>query len=52
MCNYNRFYYVYSSCLDPSAHFFKTTTDGDMHNRCARAPHESYIVVAGRCPLC
>jgi len=52
MCEYTKNYYVYTSCLDPGAHFFSTSVDGNRDRRCARGPHERYIVVPGHCPLC
>ncbi|KAI9815861.1 MAG: hypothetical protein M1826_001925 [Phylliscum demangeonii] len=52
MCDYVRNYYVYASCADPGAHFFRTSIDGSTEAICARAPHERFIVVSGTCPLC
>ena len=52
MCEFYRNYYVYSSCADPGVHYFRTSTDGVGNVKCGRAPHERYIVVAGKCTQC
>jgi len=52
MCKYTKNYYVYTSCLDPGAHYFAISYDGTADERCPRAPHERYIVVEGVCLLC
>ena len=52
MCQYYKNYYIYASCMDPGAHFFKTSTDGHKGNTCSQAPHERFIVVQGSCPIC
>ena len=52
MCHYTKNFYVYTSCVDPGAHFFGTSVDGQKANSCPRGPHERYIVVPGHCPLC
>ncbi|KAG4413675.1 hypothetical protein IFR04_013179 [Cadophora malorum] len=52
MCEYTKNYYIYTSCVDPGAHFFGTSVDGKKEHRCSRGPHERYIVVPGHCPLC
>ncbi|PBP28357.1 hypothetical protein BUE80_DR000741 [Diplocarpon rosae] len=52
MCEYTKNYYIYTSCVDPGAHFFSTSMDGKKERRCSRGPHERYIVVPGHCPLC
>jgi hypothetical protein len=52
MCEYTKNYYIYTSCVDPGAHFFGTSVDGKREHRCPRGPHERYIVVPGHCPLC
>ncbi|KAH8603086.1 hypothetical protein B0O99DRAFT_498685 [Bisporella sp. PMI_857] len=52
MCEYAKNYYIYESCRDPGAHFFQTSMDGRKEHRCARSPHERYILVAGKCPIC
>ncbi|RKU46456.1 hypothetical protein DL546_007388 [Coniochaeta pulveracea] len=52
MCDYTKNYYVYTSCLDPGAHFFRTSIDGSKKNACPKGPHERYIMIAGQCPLC
>src|SRR5277367_5968322 len=52
MCNYTKNYYIYFSCQDPGAHFFKCSTDGRKDKRCPKGPHERYVVQPGACPLC
>lgn len=52
MCHYTINYYIYASCIDPGAHFFSTSVDGEKGDRCPGSPHERYIVVPGHCPLC
>ncbi|APA06945.1 hypothetical protein sscle_02g017150 [Sclerotinia sclerotiorum 1980 UF-70] len=52
MCEYTRNYYIYTSCVDPGAHYFSTSIDGSKDRQCAKGPHERYIVVPGHCPLC
>ena len=52
MCEYTKHYWVYTGCIDPGAHYFKTSLDGRKDKKCKAAPHERYIVVEGKCPLC
>ncbi|KAG7120628.1 hypothetical protein HYQ44_005124 [Verticillium longisporum] len=52
MCDFTKNYYIYTSCIDPGAHFFRTSTDGSHKRSCVKGPHERYIVVPGACPLC
>ncbi|KAH7330042.1 hypothetical protein BKA65DRAFT_508311 [Rhexocercosporidium sp. MPI-PUGE-AT-0058] len=52
MCEFTKNYYIYTSCLDPGAHFIGTSVDGMKDHKCSRGPHERYIVVPGHCPLC
>ncbi|KAI1136993.1 hypothetical protein F5Y05DRAFT_93880 [Hypoxylon sp. FL0543] len=52
MCDFTKNYYIYTSCLDPGAHFFRTSMDGSKKHACPRGPHERYIVQPGQCPLC
>lgn len=52
MCDFTKNYYIYSSCLDPGAHFFRTSVDGNRKLACPKGPHERYIVQPGTCPLC
>ena len=52
MCEFYRNYYVYSSCADPGVHYFRTSIDGVGNVKCGKAPHERYIVVAGKCTQC
>ncbi|EKD11875.1 hypothetical protein MBM_09954 [Drepanopeziza brunnea f. sp. 'multigermtubi' MB_m1] len=52
MCEYTKNYYIYTSCVDPGAHFFSCTTDGKKDRSCTRGPHERYILVEGKCYLC
>lgn len=52
MCEYTKNYYIYASCQDPGAHFFKCSVDGRKDKRCPNGPHERYIVQPGHCPLC
>ncbi|KAH8815026.1 hypothetical protein F5884DRAFT_666097 [Xylogone sp. PMI_703] len=52
MCEYTKNYYIYTTCLDPGAHYFSTSFDGDKSHSCDKSPHERYIVVPGQCPLC
>ncbi len=52
MCYYTRYYYVYSTCVEWSAHFFRISTEGSAESCCAEGPHERYIVVEGKCMLC
>ncbi|KAG6362418.1 hypothetical protein INS49_010648 [Diaporthe citri] len=41
MCDFTKNYYIYSSCLDPGAHFFRTSVDGNRKLACPKGPHES-----------
>lgn len=52
MCDFTKNYYIYSSCMDPGAHFFRTSVDGNRKLACPKGPHERYIVQPGTCPLC
>ncbi|KAI0450125.1 hypothetical protein F5B21DRAFT_445872 [Xylaria acuta] len=52
MCEYTKNYYIYTTCLDPGTHFFRTSIDGSRKTACPRGPHERYIVQPGQCPLC
>lgn len=52
MCNFTKNYYIYTSCVDPGAHFCKTSTEGDSKKICSKGPHERYIVLPETCPLC
>ncbi|KAF3803049.1 hypothetical protein GCG54_00009745 [Colletotrichum gloeosporioides] len=52
MCDFTKNYYIYTSCIDPGAHFFRTSVDGNRNRTCGKGPHERYIVVPGHCPLC
>ncbi|KAI0404491.1 hypothetical protein F4802DRAFT_231055 [Xylaria palmicola] len=52
MCDFTKNYYIYTSCLDPGTHFFRTSMDGSRKTACPRGPHERYIVQPGQCPLC
>lgn len=52
MCDFTKNFYIYTSCIDPGAHFFSTSVDGNHKNACPNGPHERYIVVAEPCPLC
>jgi hypothetical protein len=52
MCLFARNYYIYSACMDPGLHFFKTSTDGTRKNCCPKGPHERYIVLPETCPIC
>lgn len=52
MCEYTRNYYVYSNCTDPAMHFTRTSTEGNAKKKCAKAPHERFIVVSGTCNIC
>lgn len=52
MCDFTKNYYIYTSCADPGAHFFRTSTDGDRKRSCGRGPHERYIMLPESCPLC
>ncbi len=52
MCNFTKNYYIYTSCLDPGAHYFGTSVDGSRKHACPKGPHERYIVLPGQCPLC
>lgn len=52
MCEYTKNYYIYTSCQDPGAHFFRTSVDGEKSQACPRGPHERYIMMPGHCPLC
>ncbi|KAG7058805.1 hypothetical protein JMJ77_0006176 [Colletotrichum scovillei] len=52
MCDFTKNYYIYTSCIDPGAHFFRTSVDGNRSRACGSGPHERYIVVPGHCPLC
>ncbi|KAI0858410.1 hypothetical protein F4860DRAFT_318620 [Xylaria cubensis] len=52
MCEYTKNYYIYTTCHDPGAHFFRTSIDGSRKTACPRGPHERYIVQPGQCPLC
>ena len=52
MCDFTKNYYIYTSCVDPGAHFFGTSVDGNLEDSCPNGPHERYIVLPGHCPLC
>ncbi|KAL2113358.1 hypothetical protein VUR80DRAFT_4195 [Thermomyces stellatus] len=52
MCDFTKNFYIYTSCIDPGAHFFGTSVDGNHKNSCPDGPHERYIVIPGHCPLC
>ena len=52
MCTFTKNYHIYTSCLDPGAHYFGTSVDGNRKHKCSRGPHERYIVEPGACPLC
>ncbi len=52
MCDFTKNYYIYTSCVDPGAHYFGTSVDGNRHQSCSKGPHERYIVLPGQCPLC
>lgn len=52
MCQYTRFLWVYSTCSNQGSHYFQTTLDGDGSKACSRAPHPTFIVVEGSCPMC
>ncbi|EHA49175.1 hypothetical protein MCOR27_002824 [Pyricularia oryzae] len=52
MCDFTKNYYIYTSCLDPGAHFFRTSVDGSHKHACPKGPHERYIMLPGHCPLC
>ncbi|KAK4103044.1 hypothetical protein N658DRAFT_422324 [Parathielavia hyrcaniae] len=52
MCDFTKNYYIYTTCLDPGAHFFRTSIDGSPKRSCPRSPHERYIMLQGQCPLC
>ncbi|KAI7921303.1 hypothetical protein M0657_004042 [Pyricularia oryzae] len=51
MCDFTKNYYIYTSCLDPGAHFFRTSVDGSHKHACPKGPHERYIMLPGHCPL-
>ncbi|PQE10096.1 hypothetical protein CJF31_00004034 [Rutstroemia sp. NJR-2017a BVV2] len=52
MCEYTIHYYVYTGCIDPGAHYFSRSVDGNRDRRCPKGPHERYIVQPGKCHLC
>lgn len=52
MCDFTKNYYIYTSCIDPGTHFFRTSVDGSRKHSCPKGPHERYIVLPGECPLC
>ena len=52
MCDFIKNYYIYTSCVDPGAHYFGTSVDGNRSQACPKGPHERYIVQPGQCPLC
>ncbi|AEO65490.1 uncharacterized protein THITE_119654 [Thermothielavioides terrestris NRRL 8126] len=52
MCDFTKNYYVYTTCVDPGAHFFRTSVDGSRKSACPKSPHERYIMLPGQCPLC
>ncbi|KAK1765367.1 hypothetical protein QBC33DRAFT_177456 [Phialemonium atrogriseum] len=52
MCDFTKNYYIYTSCVDPGAHFFRTSVDGSRKHKCSKGPHERYIMLPGECPLC
>lgn len=52
MCDFTKNYYIYTSCVDPGAHFFRTSVDGSSKRSCPKGPHERYIMLPGQCPLC
>jgi hypothetical protein len=52
MCDFTKNYYIWTTCVDPGMHFFRTSLDGSKKNSCPNGPHERYIVVPGTCPFC
>ncbi|KAK0660855.1 hypothetical protein QBC41DRAFT_236306 [Cercophora samala] len=52
MCDFTKNYYIYTGCMDPGVHFFRTSVDGSRQRSCPRGPHERYIMQPGQCPLC
>ncbi|KAL2153867.1 hypothetical protein VTH82DRAFT_2543 [Thermothelomyces myriococcoides] len=52
MCDFTKNYYIYTSCADPGAHFFRTSLDGNRAHSCPKGPHERYIMLPGECPMC
>jgi hypothetical protein len=52
MCDFTKNYYIYTSCVDPGAHFFRTSVDGSRKRSCPNGPHERYIMLPGECPIC
>ncbi|ORY56708.1 uncharacterized protein BCR38DRAFT_414454 [Pseudomassariella vexata] len=37
MCDFTKNYYIYTSCQDPGAHFFRTSVDGSRKTACPKA---------------
>jgi len=52
MCDFTKNYYIYTSCVDPGVHFFRTSVDGSRKRSCPKGPHERYIMLPGQCALC
>lgn len=52
MCDFTKNYYIYTSCVDPGAHFFRTSVDGSRKRSCPKSPHERFIMLPGECPIC
>ena len=52
MCDFTKNFYIYTSCVDPGAHFFRTSVDGSRKYKCSKGPHERYIMLPEQCPLC
>ncbi|ERS96114.1 hypothetical protein HMPREF1624_07650 [Sporothrix schenckii ATCC 58251] len=40
MCDFTKNYYIYTSCVDPGAHYFGTSVDGSRKHACSKGPHE------------
>jgi hypothetical protein len=46
-------FYIYSSCIDPSAHVFGANVEGKREDLSStKVPHDGYIVLPGECLLC
>ncbi|KAK8137692.1 hypothetical protein PG984_001072 [Apiospora sp. TS-2023a] len=38
MCDFIKNYYIYTSCVDPGAHYFRTSMDGSKSTRVPEGP--------------
>jgi hypothetical protein len=52
MCNFTKNYIIYTSCIDPDAHFVLSSVEGSRKQSSGTGPHQRYILLPGYCPHC